>query len=162
MNISSLTTVMLSALLVTSGLVFAVPGGTADVNAGASGNVSAGGADATDSDRDRRPADDDGSDADERDGVIGRLGVAVTAVVGGGTNADSAERGDDARADGVQFETRGDASVDRSERPDDASDARERAGDRVRSIHDHVRAFLSGSLDGDLGVRIGLDVFGGR
>ena len=163
MNTTTLTAVLLAALLVTSGIAFAAPGGaaTGSADANANGSVHAD-ADETDRDRDGRTAEDgpvesddgtadadDGERDDERDGGVSRPGVVVSAVVGSGAGSDG-----DVRVDG-EVGAGGDGSSD------DGTDARERAADRVRSIHDRVRAFVSGTLDGDLGVRVGLDVFAG-
>ena len=152
MDTSTLTAVVLAALLVTSGIAIAAPGGAVDARADADGSASADAAE-TGGERDGRTADegsdaDDGERDDERDGCS-RLGVVLSAVFGSDADADG-----DVRVDG-EVEAGGDGASD------DGRDARERAADRVRSIHDRVRAFLSGTFDGDLGVRVGLDVLAG-
>lgn len=152
MNISTLTVVLHSGLLLTSGSTFAAPDGAVDANAGA--NVSVSTDEAADRDRDERAAGAGTVDG-ERGGLVGRLGGAVSAAVGGGEVQTNGERS----ADSVEVETNGHASVDENDRSDDGSDASERAAQRVRSTHDRVRPFRSGSFGGDIGVRVGLEVF---
>ena len=151
MNTRTLTAVILAGLLVTSGIAFATPVGATDSNADANGGVDA---DAGETDRERDGRTDDGTaanggTADSDSGGVSRLGVVVSAVVGSDTGSEG-----DVHVDG-EVEAGADGASD------DGTDSRESAADRVRSIHDRVRAFLSDTFDGDLGVRVGIDVFAG-
>ena len=130
MNVTRLAAVALATLLVTVGLTAATPAAPAEHRTNIPENAAAGASD--------RDAGDAGPNAS--DDSVGPDGAAGPVAVSNRTDAaSSSERGDAAERD----DARG-----------PPSDLPAPVPDHVGVIHDTVRSFLSGVLDGSLGQEV--------